>query len=136
MAVLPLHGLLLMSSTSYAAIVSFTGDVQIANSYPTSAEETVFEDDSTLGAWEEAQVLTLPIDVEVDIAELGTYDFAPGVRLRKAATGKEPSLELALPEGQRHTLATRSLGSSAGDDLVVVSRGDGVDRVLFLVRTP
>lgn len=72
----------------------------------------------------------------LDIAELGTYDFAPGVRLRKAATGKEPSLELALPEGQRHTLATRSLGSSAGDDLVVVSRGDGVDRVLFLVRTP
>ena len=75
-------------------------------------------------------------DCLLDIAELGTYDFAPGVRLRNAATGRKPGLELALPEGQRHTLATRSLGTSPGDDLVVVSRGDGVDRVLFLVRTP
>ena len=50
----------------------------------------------------------------LDIAELGTYDFAPGVRLRNAATGREPGLELALPEGQRHTLATRASAPPPG----------------------
>jgi hypothetical protein len=72
----------------------------------------------------------------LDIGALETYEFAPGVRLRAAHAGLEPAHGFDLPADARHTLATRDLTPVPGEDLVVVSRGEGRDWVTLLVRRP
>lgn len=70
----------------------------------------------------------------LDLADLSTYDFAPGAKLRAATRGKARAHHVDLPEAQEHRLGVRDLNGDGLSDLVVIGKGEKEYTVQLLVR--
>ncbi len=71
----------------------------------------------------------------LDLGSLATYEFSPGLILRRTAKDKPIAFRAQLPEG-RHRLACRDLTGNGESDLIVVTDSKQGKVVSIFVRRP
>jgi len=71
----------------------------------------------------------------LDLGSLATYEFSPGLILRRARKDKPITFRAQLPEG-KHRLACRDLTGNGGSDLIVVTNAKQGKVVSIFVRRP
>ncbi|MDE0903106.1 MAG: VCBS repeat-containing protein [Planctomycetota bacterium] len=71
----------------------------------------------------------------LDLGDLATYEFSPGLILRRASQGKTAIFRAQIPEGE-HRLACRDLTGNGESDLIVVTTTEQELTVQIFVRRP
>jgi hypothetical protein len=71
----------------------------------------------------------------LDLGDLATYEFSPGLILRRASQGKTAIFRAQIPEGE-HRLACRDLTGNGESDLIVVTTTKQGLTVRLFVRRP
>jgi hypothetical protein len=94
---------------------------------PKSREEEVMEGEITTEVYFEGMLLH-DLDAggdgavkTIDLGDLSTYDFAPGVTLRGASRTAEPAFAIDLDPKHRHQFAARQLNADGKGDVLLVT---------------